>query len=217
MNFKKEYENAFSDVKLDEDFKKNLEAKMNSSEYRKKKNPYVGILVAAAALMLVVGTLYFAGVRFGTTTQKPGSGNSMVQNDIEIESDIRIDIDENMAAQGDVFENYTEIDVSGLSWYGAAQSDEELLEVFLSYIGGNEVEAIYPVGGATLTQSDFMSEQEVENLVAGLEKAVVAKEDFTGEYQNYEAFFQSGMIIRFQISEEGYLKLEDTGTVYKFI
>ncbi len=216
MNFKDEYQKSFSEIKADENFKKNLVAQMNMEKKRKKKPAYMGVLVAAAVMALVVGAGFMTGVLRGKSN--PGTmpdGNQMVQDIPDSQGNVSVDLNNEMVAGQDMSESYVELNFSGLSWYGEAENDEELLNIFLTLMTGDTLDKIYCTDGDTFEETDLMKEAGVEKLVKRIQDAQCTEEEYSGVGSYYKAVFEDGLTIKFWISEDGYLKLQDTKTVYK--
>lgn len=216
MNFKDEYQKSFSEIKADENFKKNLVTQMNMEKKRKKKPGYLGVLVAAAVMVLVVGAGFMTGVLRGKSNPDTmPDGNQMVQDTTEPQDNISFDLNNEMVAGQDMSETYVELNFSGLSWYGDAKTDEELLSRFVELMTGDTLDKIYCTDGDTFEEKDLMKEAGVEKLVKRLQDAQCTEEEYTGADSYYKAVFEDGLTIKFRISEDGYLKLQDTKTVYK--
>lgn len=216
MNFKDEYQKSFSEIKADENFKKNLVAQMNMEKKRKKKPSYMGVLVAAAVMVLVVGVGFMTGILRGKSN--PGTtpvGNQMVQDTSDSQDNISLDLNNEMVAGQDMSETYVELNFSGLSWYGDAKTDEELLSRFVELMTGDTLDKIYCTDGDTFEEKDLMKEAGVEKLVKRLQDARCTEEEYRGADSYYKAVFKDGLTIKFWISEDGFLKLQDTKTVYK--
>lgn len=218
MNFKDEYQKSFSEIKADENFKRNLVAQMNMEKKRKKKPAYIGVLAAAAVMVLVVGAGFMTGVLRGKSN--PGvmpDGNQMVQDIPDSQGNVSVDFNNEMVAGQDMSESYVELDFSGLSWYGEAENDEELLDIFLTLMTGDTLDKIYCSGDDTFEENEQMKEAGVEKLVKRLQGAECTDEEYKGDGSYYKAVFEDGLTIKFWISEEGYLKLQDTKTVYEML
>lgn len=216
MNFKDEYQKSFSEIKADENFKKNLVAQMNMEKKRKKKPSYMGVLVAAAVMVLVVGAGFMTGILRGKSN--PGTtpdGNQMAQDTTEPQDNISLDLNNEMMAGQDMSETYVELNFSGLSWYGDAKTDEELLSRFVELMTGDTLDKIYCTDGDTFEEKDLMKKAGVEKLVKRIQDVRCTEEEYSGAGSYYKAVFEDGLTIKFWISEDGYLKLQDTKTVYK--
>ena len=217
MNFKDEYQKAFSEIKADENFKQSLLAQMNMEKKRKRKPAYVGILAAAAVMVLVVGVGFMTGVLRGKdNSQTDGGENLIVDNGAETTEDMSVNFEGEVYAGQDMSETYVDMNFSGLSWYGDAKTDEELLEIFISYMKDDSLVSMYCTTEETIDENDIMSESEIETLVNRFGELSCTDEAYTGESKYYKAVFEDGLTIKFWMSEDGYLKLQDTETVFKF-
>ena len=217
MNFKDEYQKAFSEIKADENFKQSLLAQMNMEKKRKRKPAYVGILAAAAVMVLVVGVGFMTGVLRGKdNSQTDGGENLIVDNGAETTEDMSVNFEGEVYAGQDMSETYVDMNFSGLSWYGDAKTDEELLEIFISYMKDDSLVSMYCTAEETIDENDIMSESEIETLVNRFSELSCTDEAYTGESKYYKAVFEDGLTIKFWMSEDGYLKLQDTETVFKF-
>lgn len=217
MNFKDEYQKAFSEIKADENFKQSLLAQMNMEKKRKRKPAYVGILAAAAVMVLVVGVGFMTGVLRGKdNSQTDGGENLIVDNGAETTEDMSVNFEGEVYAGQDMSETYVDMNFSGLSWYGDAKTDEELLEIFTSYMKDDSLVSMYCTAEETIDENDIMSESEIETLVNRFSELSCTDEAYAGESKYYKAVFEDGLTIKFWMSEDGYLKLQDTETVFKF-
>ncbi|MBQ8247338.1 MAG: hypothetical protein IJZ42_09415 [Lachnospiraceae bacterium] len=217
MNFKDEYQKAFSEIKADENFKQSLLAQMNMEKKRKRKPAYVGILAAAAVMVLVVGVGFMTGVLRGKdNSQTDGGENLIVDNGAETTEDMSVNFEGEVYAGQDMSETYVDMNFSGLSWYGDAKTDEELLEIFISYMKDDSLVSMYCTTEETIDENDIMSESEIETLVNRFGELSCTDEAYAGESKYYKAVFEDGLTIKFWMSEDGYLKLQDTETVFKF-
>lgn len=219
MNFKQEYEKAFSDIKADENFKKNLVAMMDAESKKTKKkktSAYIGVLAAAAVMVLVIGVGFMTGVLRGKTDQgELQDENQMVQNSSESQDNMSVDFNNEIVAGQDMSDTYMELNFSGLSWYGEAESDEELLTIFVSLMTGDDLDKIYCSNDDVFEENDLMKEEGVKKLVKRLRNAECTEKEYAGEGNYYKAVFKDGLTIKFRLSEQGYLMLQDTQTVYK--
>ncbi len=222
MNFKKEYQEAFSEIKADEDFKKQLVKNLNEAKRPKRKTSYAGILAAAAALVIVVGAGIVTGIFVPNSSQEQSDVHGgMVANDnisdITDEQGISetVPITPGVAAGTDNSEMYMEMNFSDLSWYGKAENDEELLNTFISLVGGKSLDTLYCGTDNGDDGAVALSDAEIEALVASFDGAVAEDVAAEGSGKYYRAVFESGMNIRFVVYENGYLQLKDTGTMYK--
>lgn len=217
MNFKDEYQKSFADIKADEAFKQNLLAQMNMEKKRKKKPAYIGVLVAAAVMVFVVGVGFMTGVLRGRDVpQTDGGENFVADNASEPQEDVSINLENEVVAGQDMSETYMDMNFSSLSWYGGAETDEELLDTFVGYIQGDSLKEIYCTTEDTFTEEDLMSESETQALVEQLAELSCADKEGDVDGKYYKAVFEDGLTIKFWISEDGYLKLQDTGAIFSF-
>ncbi len=218
MNFKEEYQKSFADIKADETFKQNLLAQMNMEKKRKKRKPaYIGVLAAAAAMVLVVGAGFMTGVLKGKDVGQTDDGENLFVDNVTLpEEDISVDLGNEVVAEQDMSETYMDMNFSSLSWYGTAKTDEELLGIFVGYMQGETLVKMYCTTEDTFGEEDLMPESETKALVERFGELSCADyaDDVEGEY--YKAVFEDGLTIKFWISEDGYLKLQDTGAIFTF-
>lgn len=221
MNFKKEYQEAFSDIKADEDFKKQLAKKLNEAERPGWKTSYTGMIAAAAVLIVVVSVGIATGVLVTNSSQEQSDVHGgMVQNDSSDITDGQ-DVSEvlpttpGVAAGTNNSETYMEMNFSDLSWYGKAENDEALLDTFISLVGGETLDTLYCGADNGDDGAVVLSDAEVDALIASFDGAAAEDVAAEGDGKYYRAVFESGMNIRFVVYENGYLQLEDTGSMYK--
>lgn len=221
MNFKKEYQDSFSQVKADEEFKKGLVEQMNSEAVPGiKKSPYMGVLAAAATVVLLVGVGFAGGILFSKDTAGQ-EGNLVAQNpgtSGTVEGDISIDMEGDiLAGPGD--SGMTELEIPEISWYGEIEDATERLELFVSLMDGKELEAVRLAAKEESVESTKLRSKEVDALVEQFREAEVVDvngaEVMSGEFEMYQMSLKDGKIINFLISEEGYLLLMDTGDVFQ--
>ncbi len=217
MNFKDEYQKSFADIKADENFKQNLLAQMNMEKKRKRKPSYVGVLAAAAVMVLVVGVGFMTGILRGKDAgQTDGGENLIVDNASEPGEEMSVDLGNEVLAEQDMSETYMDMNFSGLSWYGAAETEEELLGIFVGYMEGDTLEKMYCTTEDTFGEDNLMSESETKALVEQFGELSCTDNESAVEGKYYKAVFEDGLTIKFWISEDGFLKLQDTGAVFEF-
>lgn len=218
MNFKDEYQKAFQDIKADENFKQNLAAQMNIEKKRKRKPSYVGVLAAAAVLVLVLGVGFMTGILRGTANREnvPQDGY-VAQSSEEPKDDKDIDFDGEMLAGQDMSDSYVDMSFSSLSWYGEAETEEELLSVFVTLLCGDTLEKMYCTTEESFDESARMSQAETEAVLKELQNLSCTEKEFAGESKYYKAVFKDGLTVKFWISDEGCLKLQDTGAVFEIL
>lgn len=190
MNFKNEYKNEFDSIILDEEFKNDLAGKMNQmSPSRRDYRVYGTVLAAVAVLAIVVGVGFWQ--------------NTADQKNIGIKA-------ENTA---------TVTGSEGLfvtdKWYGDAGSDEEIYGAFVKLLKGGSLKTLYCSDAETFGDNDILEVTEVAKVTGNLLTAVPADGEFVGEVKNYMAVFEDGEIVKFQISDEGLVKLNDANTIFE--
>ncbi len=215
MNFKDEYQKAFSDIKADEAFKQNLLKEMKREKKRRKNYAYVGVMAAAAVMLLVVGVTASTGILKGKQEPVPGDESSLVAtgSSESIEEKSEIMTGEVVAGQEEAG-THADMNFSSLSWYGAADNEEELLEIFSGLLKGNTLKAIYTAKNEDYEEQSQLSDAETEILLERLSGLSCTETEYAGDSMYYKAVFESGVTIKFKISENGLLQLKDTGEVY---
>jgi len=218
MNFKDEYQKSFADIKADENFKQNLLAQMNMEKKRKRTiMPYVGVLSAAAAVVLVVGVGFMSGLlKSEEDSQTDGGYDFVVDNVGQSSENSVVDFEHQVVAGQDEHGSYADMNFSDLSWYGAAEDKEELLDIFVGYMTGDSLTDIYCTTGDSFTENDKMSDKDKDALAEQMGELSCTDEECSDEAKYYKAVFEDGLTIKFWIDEEGYLKLQDTGAVFQF-
>ncbi len=221
MNFKKEYQDSFSNIKAEEEFKKSLVEQMNQEAMpTMKKAPYIGILATAATALLLVGVGFAGGILFSKDTvgkegnlvaENPGSSDT-VEGDISIEWEGDI-----LAGPGE--SGMTELDIPEISWYGEITDATERLELFVSLMDGKELDAVHLASKDESVESTKLRKKEVDAMVEQFQDAeyvdINGSEVFSSEFDMYQMRLKDGRKIHFLISEEGYLLLMDTGDVFQ--
>ncbi len=215
MNFKDEYQKSFADIKADENFKQNLLAQMNMEKKRKRKLAYIGVLSAAAAVTLVVGVGFMSGMLKGSENSRPDGNDNLVAGDIpQSGENVSVEFESHVVAGQDKSETYADMNFSSLSWYGGAETEEELLDTFVGYIQGDSLKEIYCTTEDAFQESGKMSEREKAALAEQIGGLSCTDEEYDGTGKYYKAVFEDGLTIKFWISEDGILKLQDTGAVF---
>ncbi len=221
MNFKKEYQDSFSNIKTEEEFKKSLVEQMNQEAMpTMKKAPYIGILATAATALLLVGVGFAGGILFSKDTAGE-EGNLVAQNpgtsDI-VEGDISIDLEGDILA-GPEDSGMTELDIPGGSWYGEIEDATERLELFVSLMDGKELEEVRLASKEESVESTKLRGKEVDAMVEQFRDAefvdISGAKVMSSEFDMYQMSLKDGKKIYFLISEEGYLLLMDTGDVFQ--
>ena len=222
MNFKKEYQDSFSNIKAEEEFKKSLVEQMNQESVPiGKKAPYIGILATAATALLLVGAGFAGGILFsGDTAGKEGNLVAEHQGTSDtVEEDISIELEGDILAGPGESGDMTELDIPGDSWYGEITDATERLELFVSLMDGKELEAVHLASRDESVESTKLRKKEVDAMVEQFRDAECADIDaskvMSGEFDMYQMRLKDGRKIHFLISEEGYLLLMDTGDVFR--
>ena len=222
MNFKNEYQDSFSNIKAEEEFKKSLVEQMNQESVPTgKKAPYIGILATAATALLLVGAGFAGGILFsGDTAGKEGNLVAEHQGTSDtVEGDISIELEGDILAGPGESGDMTELDIPGDSWYGEITDATERLELFVSLMDGKELEAIHLASRDESVESTKLRRKEVDAMVEQLQEAeyvdIDASKVMSGEFDMYQMRLKDGRKIHFLISEEGYLLLTDTGEVFQ--
>lgn len=215
MNFKDEYQKSFADIKADENFKQNLLAQMNMEKKRKRKPSYVGVLAAAAVMVLVVGAGFMTGVLNDKANPQTDGSDNLVASDVSQPGEnVSVEFESQVVAGQDM--SYMDMNFSNLSWYGAAETEEELLDIFVGYMERDTLKHIYCTAEEDFKESDKMSDNEKEALVEQFSELSCTDKEYSGDGKYYKAVFEDGLTIKFWISEDGFLKLQDTGAVFEF-
>lgn len=222
MNFKKEYQDSFSNIKAEEEFKKSLVEQMNQESVPiGKKAPYIGILATAATALLLVGAGFAGGILFsGDTAGKEGNLVAEHQGTSDtVEEDISIELEGDILAGPGESGDMTELDIPGDSWYGEITDATERLELFVSLMDGKELEAVHLASRDESVESTKLRKKEVDAMVEQFRDAECADIDaskvMSSEFDMYQMRLKDGRKIHFLISEEGYLLLMDTGDVFR--
>lgn len=219
MNFKKEYQEAYSQIKAEETFKKELVDKMNSGPaIPGRKTHYAGILAAAAAVLLVVCVGYFgSGFFWEHGMQENQEFNNIAQIEPPVQDNSQIDFEEEFMAGKENEEDFPQLDVSGLSWYGNAETDAEVLERFLGLLEGDSLQSIVVSEKTDYNDAVQLDNVQTRELLSKLQGALFTDKQPEGKCLYYKMMLENGMKIQFQIFEDGYLLLEDTDGVYAIL
>ena len=191
MNFKESYKKDYENIKTDEAFRKQLSEEMNAVP---KPKMHIGFYAAAFAAVIVM----VLGIRFFTSTEE--------QSGIIYE-------------QGDAVTSVST--GTGLftqeKWYASAETDEEIWDKFRELMGGGDLASLYCGSSEQLGDSDILSDTEAEELSQKLVSAVPCGEtELSGEISFCMAVFGDGKIVKFRISENGEVQLNDTEIICKF-
>lgn len=192
MSFKESYKKDYEDIKTDEAFRKQLSEEMNAIP---KPKMHTGVYAAAALAAVFVMAL---GLRFFMSAEE--------QSGIIHEHG------------GGVTAASTE---TGLftqeKWYADAENDEEIWDKFRELIVGEDIASIYCGSTEQLGDSDILSGTEAAELFRKLSLAKPCEEkELSGEISFCMAVFGNGKIVKFRISENGEVQLNDTEMICKF-
>jgi len=78
------------------------------------------------------------------------------------------------------------------------------------------LEKMYCTTEDTFGEDNLMSESETKALVEQFGELSCTDNESAVEGKYYKAVFEDGLTIKFWISEDGFLKLQDTGAVFEF-
>lgn len=191
MNFKDEYKREYSQIATDDVFRKKLAEKMNKTAPSGPNIRMITTVVSAAAVIAVV---------IGIGTLKPRE----TEGDIAIKAET---VESPTLTEG-LFD-------FGL-WYGSAESDEEIYAAFAGLMSDGSLETLYCSESDTFDEDDILSSREMAELSVKLAAAVPSDENTDGTMKRCMAVFSGGEIVRFSISDDGIVKLDDCGGTYKF-
>ena len=190
MNFKEEYKSHMDNVHLDDDFKNNLARKMNQKKpVRYNLRVVAGALAAVAMLVIVIGV------------------GRVHKNDIEEKAHMKVGNVATVSSTKGVF--------VADKWYGDAASDEEIYEVFVELLQSNTLEKLYCSETSVFGDENVMDENAAGNIVKSLVGASATTDTATGVAKNYMAVFEGGEIVKFQMFDDGFIKLNDADTIFK--
>lgn len=191
MNFKESYKKDCEAVKPDEAFKKQLSEEMNAELSHGKRGKMSIVIFAAAAAAAFIA----AGIRF-----------------IPFEANRSGLIYE----QADTFTTMSTCFFEREKWYLGAETDEEIWQKFRELTGGAELVSIYCGSSEKLEDGDILSDFEVKELSRRLSAAVPCEsENLSGEINFCMAVFGDGKIVKFRISENGEVQLNDSEMICK--
>lgn len=239
MNFKDEYKRDFDNIKPDDAFKKSLVNQLNEKPVvRSYKRVYANVLAAAAALLLVVGVSYFAGISINSNSEA-GYNKDSDDDDEDRRNEDRNDFvsntEEITKATDMVFETESATSIkeneapsqfagfAGLpgettlyeSWYGAAVTDEEIYEVFVSLISGDSSKLLYSSETELFINESPLGKEEMEKVIEVILEGTPVDEEFKGNKTFYRAVFEDGTVISFTISDVGYIRINGRNAVFK--
>lgn len=190
MSFKESYKKDYEDIKPDNEFKKQLSAKMKAEPRR--SIPVPAYFAAAAAAVAIAG-----GVRFFAA----GDDEAVV---IE---EYGVTVTTVSSAMG--------LLPSG-KWYTGTESDEEKWELFTNLIGSGDIESLYCGMSKQLGDEDILNSESTAELSRRLAAAEPCDSvELSGKIYFCMAVFEDGRIVKFQISENGEVKLNDAELIRK--
>ncbi len=210
MNFKKEYEKAFSDISAGEDFKKQLAEQMNQ-EKKVRSFPIrtVGTVVAAAALVLVVGAVYLTGVSSDTGKDKPG------ENLVASESQPVQENAGQVLAQGDDANTYPQFQVGDLAWFGNASDDAQKIQKFVELSGTDTVKEVYSSKDQDFTSEDLTENAAYARIAERVTDPATGADAPAQTIQYYKVVLTDNKTIQFEVWDESYLKIAGVETIYQ--
>ncbi|MBQ7981594.1 MAG: hypothetical protein IJ305_08310 [Oscillospiraceae bacterium] len=191
MNFKDEYKRDYSQIAVDDAFRNQLAEKMNKTAPAKANIKMITTVVSAAAIVALV---------VGVGVLRPH----------EAESDIALKGE--TVTSPVLTEGLFELD----TWYGTAETDEEIYAAFAELMSGGTLETLYCSENDTFSEEDILSDEETAALAEKLAAAVPTDEASDSNVKRCMAVFSGGEIVKFSISDNGIVKLDDSGKAYKF-
>lgn len=192
MSFKESYKKDYENIKTDEAFKKQLSEKMKAVPKTKIHAGVYAVAALAAVIAVVLGLRSF-------TPAEEQSGIIQEQGDT---------VTTISTATGSFMQE---------KWYAGAENDEEIWDKFRELMGGEDIATLYCGSSEQLGDGDILSDTEAEELSQKLASAVLCEEkELSGEISFCMAVFGDGKIVKFRISENGEVQLNDTETICKF-
>lgn len=189
MNFKDEYKRDYAQIVTDDEFRRQLAEKMNNTAPARINIKMITTIASAAAVIaLIIGVGVF----------RPHEA----EGDIALKGET---VTSPMLTEG-----LFELD----AWYGDAESDEEIYSEFAKLMSGGTLETLYCSEGNTFGEGDILAEGDMAELAARLAAATVTDEETDVNGKRYMAVFSGGEIVKFSISEDGIVKLDDCGKAY---
>ena len=216
MNFKEKYQQDFAEIKADDAFKKQLVKELNSTQVtRTGRKGVTNILVAAAALFLVVGGSYYANIDRQTKEEDATKKQLVAESVATMEGDATVDIGNKALAQTGTSDGETEFEVTFGNWYDGAESDEERYQLFVELVAGDALKEMYCSDVEFFTEANVMEVTDSKQLINKLKGAAVTEGILQEKLLYYKAVLENNVTIAFQVSEDGYVKLDEWETVYK--
>ncbi len=191
MNFKDEYKRDYSQIAVNDAFRNQLAEKMNKTAPAKMNIKMITTAVSAAAVIaLVIGVGVFKPYEDG--------------NEIALKGET--------VSTSSLTEGLFDLDV----WYGTAKTDEEIYAAFAELMSGGTLETLYCSEESTFDDEDIMNIDEAAALAEKLAAAVPTDEIVGDGAKRCMAVFSGGEIVKFSISDNGIVLLDDCDTAYKF-
>lgn len=223
MNFKKEYEKAFSDISAGDEFKKQLVREMKRKESVKVfPARAAGMLAAAAALALMVGAVYVANV----DSNAPGNqgkeqlvaeqGGQTDEKDLESSNpkeDQTLDVDNQILAQGNGENAYPQFDLKDSAWFGDLQSDADKVNRFAEICSSDEVETLYSSSKKEFGEADKCDVAELK-LISDRIQDPAESPATTSDVQYYKVVLKNGKTIVFEVWDTSYITIAGVESVY---
>lgn len=191
MNFKDEYKRDYSQIAVNDAFRNQLAEKMNKAAPAKINIKMITTAVSAAAVIaLVVGIGVF----------KPHEDG----NEIALKGET--------VSTSSLTEGLFDMD----AWYGIAETDEEIYAAFAELMSDGTLETLYCSKESTFDDEDIMGTDEAAALAEKLVAAVPTDETVGDDAKRCMAVFGGGEIVKFSITDNGIVLLDDCDTAYKF-
>lgn len=191
MNFKDEYKRDYSQIAVNDAFRNQLAEKMNKTAPAKMNIKMITTAVSAAAVIALV---------IGVGVLKPHEDG----NDIAMKGET--------VSTSSLTEGLFDLD----TWYGTAETDEEIYAAFAELMSGGTLETLYCSEENTFDDEDIMNTDEAESFAEKLAAAVPTDEAVGDGAKRCMAVFSGGEIVKFSISDNGIVLLDDCDTAYKF-
>ena len=191
MNFKDEYKRDYSQIAVNDAFRNQLAEKMNKAAPAKINIKMITTVVSAAAVIALV---------VGVGVLKPHEDG----NEIAMKGET--------VSTSSLTEGLFDLD----AWYGMAETDEEIYAAFAELMSDGTLETLYCSEESTFDDEDIMDTDEAAALAEKLAAAVPTDETVGDDAKRCMAVFGGGEIIKFSISDNGIVLLDDCDTAYKF-
>lgn len=191
MNFKDEYKRDYSQIAVNDAFRNQLAEKMNKAAPAKINIKMITTVVSAAAVIALV---------VGVGVLKPHEDG----NEIALKGET--------VSTSSLTEGLFDLD----AWYGMAETDEEIYAAFAELMSDGTLETLYCSEESTFDDEDIMDTDEAAALAEKLAAAVPTDETVGDDAKRCMAVFGGGEIVKFSISDNGIVLLDDCDTAYKF-